>query len=294
LAQFNWTYLDQNNRAHHVGIFHGDRTGHVIVYCNKKVVTIDFKVLESKSYSLFIEEELCQIEIRQKGPYQFSYHFNIDKEVNTPLNQQRKAKERKHWKQTLLFFGSIVFFAFLVMFAGKCYHNHQANQLDNYFAQMDAATATSTGKVLKVDTSSSNPIITYGYVANTESYTAEVSLHRLEASAFPIQVGDEFNIKFNPQSPNICMLVTSQPTDNQIANYVEKVYEIHSQSHPNLTKTHILCQLNIAFELKQIDGLADFYYQNTAPEKNPTYNTLTYQRLVRDLPFKNRVNQECW
>ena len=90
MSQFNWTYLAPSGKKHHVGLFHGENTGHVMIYCNSKVVLVDFKVRETKSYSIFIEEELCEIGIERKAD-RFVYGFDINKEADTPLNRKRKA-----------------------------------------------------------------------------------------------------------------------------------------------------------------------------------------------------------
>ena len=107
MGQFNWTYLGDNGKKFRVGIFHGPRTGHLLIHCNAKIVQVDFGVRESTTYSFFLDEELCEIELERIGN-KFQYRFHINKTIDTPRNRARKRIERKHWKQSLLFFGLLL------------------------------------------------------------------------------------------------------------------------------------------------------------------------------------------
>ena len=67
---------------------------------------IDFHVLETKTYPLFLDDELCELTVEKKDN-QFRYGFDINRKADTPRNRQRKVVEKKHWRQTLLFFGAM-------------------------------------------------------------------------------------------------------------------------------------------------------------------------------------------
>ena len=58
MSQMSWTYIADDGARYDVGLFHGDSTGHLLVYCNARIVVIDFSVLASKNYSFFINDEL--------------------------------------------------------------------------------------------------------------------------------------------------------------------------------------------------------------------------------------------
>ena len=74
MSQFTWTYIDDDDTLHRVGLFHGDHTGHLMIYCNTRIVVIDFGVTSSKNYSFFINDELCDIAIEEKDG-KFLYGF---------------------------------------------------------------------------------------------------------------------------------------------------------------------------------------------------------------------------
>lgn len=111
MSQITWTYVDDDGYRHKVGLFHGDRSGHLMVYCNTRIVVIDFSVLASKNYSFFINEELCDIAIEEKDG-KFSYGFTIDQVTDTPRNRGRRKMIRAQTQLSLMFAAGF----FLVVF----------------------------------------------------------------------------------------------------------------------------------------------------------------------------------
>ncbi len=115
MSQIAWTYVDDDGYRHEVGLFHGDNSGHLLVYCNSRIVVIDFNVLTSKNYSFFIDEELCDVAIEEKEG-KFSYGFTIDQITDTPRNRGRRKMNRDEVKQTLIMAAACVVMITLVVF----------------------------------------------------------------------------------------------------------------------------------------------------------------------------------
>ena len=97
MAQLGWVYLDPHGGQHRIGLYHGDKTGHLLIHCNMRVIQVDFSVKESKSYSFFIEDELCELSIHKEHGF-YSYEFTTNRKVDTPLNRLRKAEDRRNLK----------------------------------------------------------------------------------------------------------------------------------------------------------------------------------------------------
>ena len=95
MAQAGWIYADDNGHKHAIGLYHGDKSGHLVIYINQMVMTIDFSVLESRTYTFFVEDELCEIAL-EKEKDMFTYSFNINKEADTPRNRARAALDTKY------------------------------------------------------------------------------------------------------------------------------------------------------------------------------------------------------
>lgn len=100
MSQLNWTVLDDFGRKYDVGLYHGDASGHLMVYCNANVMIIDFNVFKDKKYSFYLGEELCELNVNKKAG-QFSYGLIKNNDVDTPLNQKRKEIDKQSTKKTM-------------------------------------------------------------------------------------------------------------------------------------------------------------------------------------------------
>ena len=114
MAQYTWTYLGGCGKKFNVSLFHGKRTGHVLLMLNGQILQIDFGVRDSKTYSFFIEDEFCEVHLERKGDEMY-YFFEINKKVDTPRNRDRKKLNRKYLGQTLAFFLLLLFIRFMPM-----------------------------------------------------------------------------------------------------------------------------------------------------------------------------------
>ena len=95
VGQLRWTYLDDAGQHYNVGIYHGDNTGHIMLYVNSNIVLIDFSVKESKHYSLYLGEELCDVIVEKKNG-NFAYGLKPNMDVDTSLNRKRRKENIKN------------------------------------------------------------------------------------------------------------------------------------------------------------------------------------------------------
>jgi hypothetical protein len=114
MSQMTWTYIGDDGSRYKVGLFHGDNTGHLLVYCNARVVVIDFNVQSSRNYSFFINDELCDLAVEEKEG-KFLYGFKVDKITNTPRNLGRRKLIRSEVKQSLWI--GIIFILVIILVA---------------------------------------------------------------------------------------------------------------------------------------------------------------------------------
>lgn len=116
MSQLSWTVLDDVGGKFHVGIYHGESTGHLVVYCNWKIIIVDFNVLDSKSYSFYLGQEFCHLDIK-KADEGFRYALKKDNDAKTPLNLARKKADRRDSiKSTILIVGLIFLVLVIVYF----------------------------------------------------------------------------------------------------------------------------------------------------------------------------------
>ena len=294
MAQLTWTYVGDNGKHYNVGLFHGPNTGHLMVHCNQQVVLIDFNVLESKSYPLFIDDELFELIIdNTKG--QFSYGFEINKKADTPRNRFRKKIEKKHWRQTLIFFGILL--AIGTVFCGFVLFYNSSQKDKNLAPLLETQGIETVARIDKISGSSSGPQLQISFVADTHAKQGKHAIignnQAFTPEGFPIQEGDEFIVKYLPQNPSVFELQLQQPTDHQIDIYQELALKKHMELNPEITEPTSRCLLEIALELKGLGGIADFYNQDQASSENDVSNELTFKRLIRDLPFKQESSKRC-
>ena len=112
----NWIFLDEFGGRHNVGIYHGPSSGNLMIYCNSRVVLIDFLVKKAKTYSFFINEEFCEIIMREEEDKSFTYEFKVNKKVDTPLNKLREAREQKYLTYSLIILAIFLLLVGIVVF----------------------------------------------------------------------------------------------------------------------------------------------------------------------------------
>lgn len=95
-----------------MGIYHGPTSGNLMIYCNAKILLVDFLVKKPKTYSFFINEEFCEVKLHKEEDDKFTYEFRINKRVDTPLNKKRSAREVRYM------FYTIVLLALFFLFVG--------------------------------------------------------------------------------------------------------------------------------------------------------------------------------
>lgn len=100
---------------------HGLESGNLALFCNGKLLLVEYDVFDDRSVSFFIDEELCRIEI-QKVKGQFQYRFVIDEKVDTPLNRVREEARKTDRRKSLLLIGSLAVF-FLALILGQYFYN---------------------------------------------------------------------------------------------------------------------------------------------------------------------------
>lgn len=247
-----------------------------MVYCNLRIILIEFSILQDYTYSFFIENEMLDLTINRQGNG-FQYDFHINKEVDTPRNRERKVQEKqeRRWLSMALITVGILG----VLFLGAWWYNEVRTDEDD-LAKVRYSAWKAPAKVFV----NNNKVLKYSFVADGKGYTAQTD--RPDQSLFPLESGDEFIVRYDFDNPHVNVLDFQSPTAVQIARYRQRAAEQHLRLHPDLDKKQVECLLDIAFEIKGLDGYADFYHQQTPPKENSTHNAETYGRLTRDIPFQ--------
>lgn len=225
---------------------------------------------------------MLDLTIKRKE-HDFQYGFQVNKEVDTPRNRDRKVQEKqeRRWLSISLLVMGVVALLFL---GAWWYHTIRTNK--NAWESVRYSHWQAPAKVFVNERNT----LHYSFVADGQGYNA--SMKQPNAALFPIESGDEFMVRYDFDNPNVHIIDFQAPTQKQIDRYRQRAAEQHLKLHPDLDKKQVECLLNIAFKIKGLDGYADFYFQQTAPRDNRVHNKESYGRLTRDLPFQ-KVAKSC-
>ncbi len=110
LMQAFWEYTNKHQYTYLVGLYHGDKSNHVIIYCDNSIIKIDFNIVHTISYNFMLDDELfsLKIDIQNEIP---NYILTITdhNKIIPQISQKTKKLNRKH----LILITLIVTFALL-------------------------------------------------------------------------------------------------------------------------------------------------------------------------------------
>ena len=293
MNQLSWTYLADDGKKHFVGLAHGAESGHLVVHCNSKVVLIDFKVFDTASYSIFIDEQLCEISIdKQDGEY--FYSFEIDNQADTPRNRARKKLEKQHLLQSIAFLGTLVLIVSIAIFSISRWTS-RADQ-KNIAAKLQDTGQEVSARIL-IPKEESVDYASYYFVVNGKSYSSATTysnkLTELLPNGMPLEEGDEFLVTYVPTNPALNKIDYGQPTQFQINRYRDRVLKRLFENNPQAEKASLTCFLDQMYKEKGIEVMAQLYFQKTTSSKNSRYNRQTFDRLLQESNLQKTIEENC-
>ena len=287
MAQIDWMVTGNRGSRFRIGLYHGDQSGHVLMYCNNRIVTIDFGVLSEKTYTLFLDDELCEVSI-QPRPGGYDYDCNVNTEAATPLNELRRARKREEKRGMAIAIGFLAIVAVSIgLFASM------AHSGSNKATEDRVALAEDYGELTEASlyTNPRNGNLYYNYVVDNRVYRAPVSsLAEEELPALPLAAGDRFTLRYDPTRPRVAELLFDRFGEEQAARWRERLATQYAVDHPELTAAQVRCHLDAA---RQIGGPAAYLTLGMeaaalqAGDDAPRYQA--YWRLVRSPAFRRAV-----
>ena len=93
--QKQWSFQDVTGHHYYIGLYHGQESGHFLLYINDKVSIIDFDILDTKSYSMYIGNELFRLNIEKNEKGVFSYSLD-------PVSPRLIQKPWEQWRDRVI------------------------------------------------------------------------------------------------------------------------------------------------------------------------------------------------
>ncbi len=287
-----WNFVGGHGKVSTIVLKHGVKSGNLIIFCNSKILLIDYDVFEDKSHSFFIEEEFCQIFIEKKKKG-FTYNFEVSEEVDTPLNQKRKEYYSKKLRDTIFKALLSVFLVMTLVISSIGYKKYlQVQDLKNH-----PLVTTVKLKILEGDWERRHNTFLYYNFKNT-TYKDRMDLPTtssgviLTESGMPLENFDEFNVIFSYKNPYNRRIEFDKPTFWQLSKYEIRIAHKLRQLMPSISPTKCECIISAVFQEKGVRGLADLYFQDASPKENKYNNSKTYQRLIQ-MPSLNAALNAC-
>lgn len=292
MRKCHWTYIDDHHRQHKVGLLHSPSKGHVLLYCNNKIILVDFLVFNTKSYSFLINEELCEVKIL-RTPNSYQYDFQINEKVDTPRNRKRRERRRQYWIQSI---AALAGFLTVFALAGFFFHQWQDRRSkSDTAAAMAQGTAFAKAYVAKDEVYDSR--LHYFYQSNTrqwhEGFLRVDRDSMLTAQGLPIEDGDEFMVEYALSDPERSVLHLDQPSPRQLDRYRQAVIQAHSQSQSSLQPVYIRCQVDQVYHNFGLRGWAQLYHQFHLNTANERFNRSTFERFRQDPVYLEKVVRYC-
>ena len=305
MAQVGWVFVDNRGDKNRVGLYHGDKSGHVIIHINRRIMQMDFSVKDSKSYTFFISDELIEIHLHNEGD-SFSYEFKINREADTPLNRTRKIYRRRDLKKTILLMLGMGAFLFAVLYGALWYGwQQEKKKLAAWNVQTreevrEIKRLISEGRSTRVkffvledaDTS----LVLMQYLAGTEeeAYGA-VSVYRpgqILPNGFPLSDGDVFQLLYLPDNPKVYRVNFNSPSAETIQRYKSLAYNAEQKAHPGQDSTVSKCIVDKVNGEAGWNDLAHIIFQENDESENEDHNQDSYLRLIRSQKME-RYLQDC-
>ncbi|MEQ1747600.1 MAG: hypothetical protein ABMA02_19370 [Saprospiraceae bacterium] len=308
MAQVSWVYLDDFGGRHRIGLYHGDRTGHLLLHCDALIVQVDFSVKETQTYSFFVEDELCEVSVVREAQG-FSYDFQVNKRLDTPRNRLRKSDERRTRKYLAIMIVGLVLFVSTVVIGLRWWgQRHKISPaaestLTSGLTPENAHRLATEGRTavaqLIVVQEALRRRIFYGFTTTQNAQisgllsvpdTGQIVL----PNGFPLRDRDVFAVRYLPADPHVHQINFDNPAPETVAGYLELARVAEVAAHPEHSPGHSLCVATLVLRHQGWHRLADLVFQQTPAKNNPRNNRETYLRLVRGVEFAKLVGRECW
>ncbi|RMD68662.1 MAG: hypothetical protein D6818_11260 [Bacteroidetes bacterium] len=285
-SQFQWTYLDPQGRLHRIGIYHGPRSGHLLVYCDGRILFVDFGVFHDKVYPFFIEDQLCELHLIREGRF-MRYEFKVNTEAETPLNKARReaARRERQWLHLRLAIAAVVCLLLGALVLWGKWREDRRRVPDT------VGTATIVDREMAPDGSI---IFTYSWIADGVIWQDEWR-HRQRARAtgrgielLPLDRGDELVVEWASAKPNAHRLrldTLPPPTaDRLIARMTDSLAQY--------ADTLQACTIRAAWTAAGVEGLVAVWLAHH-PRWRDEGRRHEWEELRDQARFRAAWRQEC-
>jgi len=82
VAQRTWLYKTPKGAVFEIGLYHGDKSGHLLLYVGNEIVKIEFSVKDTQQYTFMLDDELFKVLVIQGRGFDYKlYNESQDQEI---------------------------------------------------------------------------------------------------------------------------------------------------------------------------------------------------------------------
>jgi hypothetical protein len=306
MAQAIWQFVSNTGFKHKIGVYHGDKSGHLLIYCDTRVVKIDFSVLEPYQFSFFVDDEFCEVTIHKEANGSFTYDFQVDKQADTPLNQERKKEAKINIKWLSLIVFGMISIVIAFYFGMTQYQKHLAEQNSGWAGviyvpnKKEATFLHSQGKKATAKLFDGD-VLTYTFLTETgQTINGKIAwpdnqapLHLLP-SGFSLEPGDQYQVRYNGNNPKVHMIDFLAPTPEQVSVLAARAARVEARKHGGTVTEADRCLIQTIVEETGWESLRLVLFQFVTPSANSLSNSDAYLRLLREPKMEAAIKERCW
>lgn len=117
MPQVFWKVSNDSGLDYDVSVYHGDQSGHLLIYSGKEILHIDFEIKSDKLYSFMLGDQLYQLHIEfGLGRPRYTLSNIASRKVVQEWSQENFPA--KHKVQALIFVLVVIIFValFIIIF----------------------------------------------------------------------------------------------------------------------------------------------------------------------------------
>jgi len=272
----NWTFVG-NGTTTSVILKHGAESGNLIIFCNMKIMIIDYDVFDKANYPFFIGEEFCEIKVwKRKG--KFNYQFDVLDDVDTPLNKKRREHSDRLFNKTVFKALSALGIVALLLILGYG---------TNYYRSLQAQQVT-RGTIVVKDHYFKGEQYNAGYTFpfGNKSMMRHLQLDELAdgtvvlENGLPVHNGDEYLVSYFHANPKKNTIKFEQLVAEQEEQIQGRVINKMLFLNRSITPDYCVCLLENTVTVNRINWYSNLYFQEYSPAENPKHNRETFATIM--------------
>ena len=292
----SWVYTGVK-KNHSIKIIHNTDSGKVGIFLNNQPFTERQLSEGENEINVFIDDELCKINISPTGSNKYNYRFNVIRNSSSKPSIKRKARQKKQSRKVIYIICIFVLVALgtpISWFSFKYYLDEK---------ELKEHGIRSTGKITFPSSFStlSAHNLAYVYKVNGVKYFEELAISVSDKGYFMCEngmklfPGDEFEVIYSSLNPHTSKILFDRPTSYQIRRYKDKcAAKFHDFIKEDMSEAEKLflseCMVESVYEHYGIDGLAHIEFLDENHIVNFQHNSRTFANFMLKPKFVQSVS----